>query len=246
MPELEDGRGALACASGMAALHMALLAALLDRRKSVLAADALYGATTNMLMNILEPMGDRSHVSSISATWMRSEQRSPKAKPGCVLMETISNPLLRVGEMDRIAEIARAAGAALMVDNTFATPLLVRPLELGAHLLVHSATKYLAGHGDVLGGVVIADPEHAERVRSLAPHLGSGAGSVRSLSDHARHQDFPAADGAAVRQRLPHRILASSTSTSRACALPGDPAHPDAAVDPPVAARGTVRRDGQL
>ena len=60
-------------------------------------------------------------------------------------------------------ELTRAAGAALLVDNTFATPLLVRPLELGANLSVHSATKFLAGHGDVLGGIIIGDQEHAER-----------------------------------------------------------------------------------
>ena len=68
-------------------------------------------------------------------------------------METISNPLLRVGAIDKIATLTHAAGAALVVDNTFATPLLVRPLELGANIVVHSVTKYLAGHGDVLGGV---------------------------------------------------------------------------------------------
>ena len=134
---------------------MRSLAALLDRRKSVVAANALYGATINMLMNILGAVRRRDHVSSTSAIWTRCEAAIDENKPGCVLMETISNPLLRVGEIDRIAEMARAAGAALVVDNTFATPLLVRPLELGAHIVVHSLTKYLAGHGDVLGGAVI-------------------------------------------------------------------------------------------
>jgi len=66
-----------------------------------------------------------------------------------------------VGEIDRIAEIARQAGAALVVDNTFATPLIQRPLEWGANLVVHSLTKYLAGHGDVLGGVVVSDAGHS-------------------------------------------------------------------------------------
>ena len=93
----------------------------------------------------------------MSAIWTRCARRWRKRKPGCILMETISNPLLRVGQIDKIAEIAREAGAALVVDNTFATPLLVRPLELGAHFSVHSVTKYLAGHGDVLGGVVVTD-----------------------------------------------------------------------------------------
>ena len=82
-------------------------------------------------------------------------------------MESISNPLLRVGEIDAVAAIANDAGAALVVDNTFATPLLVRPLELGAHFSVHSVTKYLAGHGDVLGGAVVTNSAHAESLRFL-------------------------------------------------------------------------------
>ncbi len=85
-------------------------------------------------------------------------------------METISNPLLRVGELDKIAAIARAAGAVLVVDNTFATPLLLRPLELGAGIVVHSATKYLAGHGDVLGGVVVSAPEYTGHRPQPRPH----------------------------------------------------------------------------
>ena len=121
-------------------------------------------------------------------------------------METISNPLLRVGALDRIAEIAREAGAALVVDNTFATPMIVQPLELGAHFSVHSVTKYLAGHGDVLGGAVGSDRRRALRyaANALARHR-PGAGAIRKLPHDARHQDVPAAYGAPVRQRLPHR-----------------------------------------
>src|SRR6202011_1930115 len=91
-----------------------------------------------------------------------------ETQPGCILIETISNPLLRVGQIDQIAEIAREAGAALVVDNTFATPVLVRPLELGAHFAVHSVTKYLGGHGDVLGGIVVSDAEHYNGLRALS------------------------------------------------------------------------------
>ena len=87
-------------------------------------------------------------------------------------METISNPLLRVGQIDRVAEIARAAGAALVVDNTFGTPLLARPLELGADFSVHSLTKYLAGHGDVMGGIVLTGTDHVATLRSLGRTIG--------------------------------------------------------------------------
>ena len=116
----------------------------------------------------------------------------------------------------RSPAIAREAGAALVVDNTFATPLLVRPLELGAHFAVHSVTKYLAGHGDVLGGVVVTDEQHFETLRSAVAHHRPGAGTVRELSDDARHQDLPAAHGAAVRQRLPGGVLAGGASAGGA------------------------------
>ena len=89
-------------------------------------------------------------------------------KPGCVFMESISNPILRVGAIDKIADAAHAAGAALVVDSTFSTPMMVKPLKLGANIVVHSATKYLAGHGDVLGGIVVSDEAHHEIVRTIS------------------------------------------------------------------------------
>ena len=142
----------------MAALHLALLAALLDRPRHVVCADAIYGSTTNMLMSILGPIGVETTFVDI-CDLAAVEAAVAETKPGAILMETVSNPLLRVGELDKIAAIAQASGAVLIVDNTFATPLLMRPLELGAGIVVHSATKYLAGHGDVLGGVVVSAPE---------------------------------------------------------------------------------------
>jgi len=105
--------------------HVALLTALADRRKSVVAADALYGASVGMLMNVLEAHGRSVRFVDI-CDLPAVEKAISEQKPGCVLMETISNPLLRVGQMDRVAQLSKAAGAALVVDNTFATPLLVR------------------------------------------------------------------------------------------------------------------------
>ena len=137
---LESGHGALACASGMAAVHMALLAALTDRRKSVLAANALYGATISLLMNVLEPPAwpcGFADVCDLDA--FRSAVA--ESKPGCVLMETISNPLLRVARSIGSPKWRAPPAPPLMVDNTFATPLLVRPLELGAHFAVHSVDQ---------------------------------------------------------------------------------------------------------
>lgn len=176
---LEGGAGALACASGMSALQLAIQAALIDRRKDVLYAHAIYGATMKLLHDVLEPFGIESSFIDI-CDLRHVEAAIADRKPGCVLMETVSNPILRVGAIDRIAELTKKAGAALIVDNTFATPLLVRPLELGANLVVHSATKYLGGHGDVLGGIIVSDQEHLETVRRLSRVAGPVLGPFES------------------------------------------------------------------
>jgi cystathionine gamma-synthase/methionine-gamma-lyase len=152
-----------------------------------------------------------------------------ESKPGCILMETISNPLLRVGALDRIAEIARDAGAALVVDNTFATPLILRPLELGAHFSVHSLTKYLAGHGDVLGGAVVTDREHLESLRALSRVIGPVLGPFESYLTMRGIKTFPlrmerqCANACRVAQWL------SAHPKVERVHFTGDPSHPDAA-----------------
>jgi cystathionine beta-lyase/cystathionine gamma-synthase len=225
---LESGHGSLACASGMSALHIALLAALADRRKSILAADAIYGATVSLLMKVLEPMGVAVRfvdVCDLSAV----EKAAAEHKPGCILMETVSNPLLRVGPIAGLAKIAKAAGAALVVDNTFATPLLVRPLELGANIVAHSVTKYLAGHGDVLGGVAVSDEAHLETMRSLSRIIGPVLGPFESYLTMRGMKTFPlrmerqCANACRVAS-----WLASHPGIERVY-FPADPAHPDAA-----------------
>jgi cystathionine beta-lyase/cystathionine gamma-synthase len=225
---LESGYGSLACASGMSALHIGVLAALTDRRKSILAADALYGATVSLLMNVLEPMGVAVHfvdVCDLAAV----RKAVAEHKPGCILMETISNPLLRVGSIAGLAEIAKAAGAALVVDNTFASPLLVRPIELGAHIVVHSVTKYLAGHGDVLGGVVVSDQAHLDTIRSLSRILGPVLGPFESYLTMRGIKTFPLRMerqcGNACRVAS---WLAGHPGVERVY-FPADAAHPDAA-----------------
>ena len=229
MVALEGGRGALACSSGMAAMHVAVLAALMDRRKSVLAATALYGANTSLLTKVLEPLGVEINFVDI-CNLDEVREKVAATKPGCVLMETISNPLLRVGAIDRIAELTRAAGAALLVDNTFASPLLVRPLELGAHLSVHSATKFLSGHGDVLGGIIISDQEHAQRVRSLSRTVGPVLGpfeaylTMRGIKTFALRMERQCSNACRIAT-----WLSSHPKVSRVHYL-ADPKHPDAAV----------------
>ena len=225
--ELEGGHGAVACASGMSALHLALLAALLDRPRRVVAANALYGATTNLLMNILGPLGiETTFVDVCDLTAV--EAAVGEAKAGVLLMETVSNPLLRVGAMDKIAEIAKRAGAPVVVDNTFATPLLVRPLELGASIVVHSATKYLAGHGDVLGGVIVAGESHFDTIKILSRTVGPTMSpfesylTMRGIKTLALRVERQCANACKVAS-----WLASHPKVDRVY-FTGDPAHPDA------------------
>ncbi|MDX1981332.1 MAG: PLP-dependent aspartate aminotransferase family protein [Bryobacteraceae bacterium] len=187
---LEGGAGAMACASGMMAIQFALQAALTDRGKRVLAANALYGATINLLHNILEPLGVEIRLVDI-CDLAAVEKAVVEFRPGCVLMETVSNPLLRVGAIDKVAAVAREAGAALVVDNTFATPMLVRPLELGAHMVVHSLTKYLSGHGDVLGGAIIGDAGHMEIVRTMGRTAGPLLGPFEAYLSMRGIKTFP-------------------------------------------------------
>lgn len=176
---LENGHGSLATSSGMAGLQIAFQAALVDRPHTILASDSIYGATVSLLDQVLSPFDVKVKYVNI-CDLAAVEQAIQQHQPGCVFIESVSNPLLRVGEIDRLAELSRAAGAALVVDNTFATPLMIRPLDLGAHIVVHSATKYFAGHGDVLGGIVISDAAHHEAVRSIARIAGPLLGAFES------------------------------------------------------------------
>ncbi len=224
---LESGEGALACSTGMAALNIAILAALVDRRRVLLAANALYGATINMLMKVLEPSG-------VEVVWadfcdeQAVEAAIAEHRPGAMLMETISNPLLRVAPLDRIAALANAAGAQLIVDSTFSTPLITRPLEFGAHFVVHSLTKYLSGHGDVLGGLVVANEPNLVPLRSLAKALGPLLGpfeaylAMRGIKTFPLRMQRQCANAAVVA-----RWLAAHPRVARVY-YPGDPNHPDA------------------
>lgn len=176
---LENGHGSLATASGMSAVQIALQAALLDRPHSIVASSSIYGATVGLLDQVLGPYDVKVKYVDV-CNLPELERAITERQPGCIFLEGVSNPLLRVARIDKIAGMARQAGASLIVDNTFATPLLFRPLELGANIVVHSATKYLAGHGDVLGGIVVSDEAHDAAVRRLSRIVGPLLGPFES------------------------------------------------------------------
>jgi cystathionine gamma-synthase/methionine-gamma-lyase len=226
--DLENGAGTLTCSSGMAAVYTAVNTALVDRRRNVIAAIGLYGATVGMLTNLLEPAG--VHVRFVDVCNLDALKAAvAEEKPGAIVIESISNPLLRVAEIDKVAEIAREAGAALIVDNTFATPLLLRPIELGANFVVHSLTKYLAGHGDVMGGSVTADAAHLDHLRAYGRLVGPLLGPFECYLTMRGIKTFPL--------RMERHCSNACHVASWLAAHPGvekvnfpaDPSHPDAA-----------------
>ncbi|MGH9483160.1 MAG: trans-sulfuration enzyme family protein, partial [Terriglobales bacterium] len=163
--------GALSFGSGMAALHAAILASGVVAGDAIVCSQEIYGGTIGLLMNVLAPLGITVRSADLNR---RPEMEAALSGPGArlVVVETISNPLLRVLDLAETAEIAHAAGAKLLVDATFTSPVLAQPLALGADYVVHSATKYLGGHGDVTGGVVAARAAELATLDSLRKLVG--------------------------------------------------------------------------
>ena len=154
---LEGARGAISFGSGMAALHSALLV-FARQGAEVVAADQLYGVTRTLLGLLSQTMGLRIHYADfLNPDAVR--RVTADVGPACLLCEVLTNPLSRIVPLKEIAAIAREAGTGLVIDNTFATPFLLRPLDHGADLVVHSTTKFLNGHGDALGGILLGSPE---------------------------------------------------------------------------------------
>jgi O-acetylhomoserine (thiol)-lyase len=151
MLALEGGVDAIACASGMAAVSMALLA-LLQSGDELIAGSGLFGGTLDLFADF-EAFGVKTiYLESVTATAV-AEAITPQTK--AIFAEYIGNPKLDVVDIPAVAQVAHAHGIPLIIDSTTATPVLVRPLELGAHVVVHSSSKYINGSGDAISGVII-------------------------------------------------------------------------------------------
>jgi len=173
--ELESGEAAHAFASGMAALHAAFLAAGVRAGTTVVAGLDLYGATYSLLNLLFRELGASLAVVDVNDL-TAVEQAILQTGAVAVVAETISNPLLRVADLTELAALAHRHQAQLVIDNTFATPLLCNPLCHGADFVVHSATKYIAGHGDVMAGVVVTSAEGRRRLYELNKLVGGVLG----------------------------------------------------------------------
>ena len=178
--DLEGGIRGLAFASGMAATSTIL--ELLDSGSHVVAGDDLYGGSFRLFHGV------RERSSNLSFTFVPLEEPDSlraaiRPETRMIWVETPTNPMLKIVDIAAAADIAREQGALLVVDNTFATPLLQRPLELGADIVMHSATKYLNGHSDIIGGVAVVrhDEELAERLWYLLNSTGGIQGPFDSF-----------------------------------------------------------------
>jgi cystathionine beta-lyase/cystathionine gamma-synthase len=172
---LEGAESAQAYSSGMAAMHAALLVAGAKAGASVVAALDVYGATFSLLQRLLTTLGvsvDFVNIDRLDEV----EAAIKKSSAALLVAETISNPLLKVADVPSLAGLAHRHGAAFVLDNTFASPYLFNPLKHGVDFVVHSATKYLSGHGDVLAGVIATSGENQVKLNDLNKLVGGVLG----------------------------------------------------------------------
>jgi cystathionine gamma-synthase len=215
---LEGGARCLAFASGMAASDC-LIRAVCRPGDHVLIPDDAYGGTFRLFDKVLADYGLSYQPVPMSDT--TAVRAALAARPvRMVWVETPTNPLLSIADIAALHHLATAAGALLVVDNTFASPYLQQPLALGADAVVHSTTKYIGGHSDVVGGaVVVADPELGERLYFLRNAVGSAP--LRRVAHTAGRQNPRRADGPALCERGPDCRHAGAASGRRRGVLPG-------------------------
>jgi cystathionine beta-lyase/cystathionine gamma-synthase len=173
---LEGAEAAVATSSGMSAISTALLS-VLGAGDHLLAQDTLYGGTHDLLTRDLPRLG--IEVTFVDPQAPRSWDSQVKRNTRAVYFETLTNPLLQVADLEAAGAFARGRGLVALIDNTFATPVAFRPLEHGFDLVLHSATKYLNGHSDLIAGAVMGSAARIEAVKHKLDHLGG------SLDPHA-------------------------------------------------------------
>jgi cystathionine gamma-synthase len=175
--DLEGAQAGLSFSTGMSAIHTTLFALLDPGQRAVSIRDA-YGATYLHFTQILPRFGIKCEVCETTD----EAQILNEINKGCdvLYLETPTNPLLRVVDLKKLSEAAHTVGAKVIVDNTFATPINQHPIELGADLVIHSATKYLSGHNDLTGGVVVGSADLIEKIYKYRELTGPGLGPRRA------------------------------------------------------------------
>ena len=214
---LEEAPASVCFATGLAA-ETALLLALLRAGDHVVLGEAIYGGTVRLVSQVLAPLGiDATFVDSTDVGQVRAAIGD---RTRLVFIETPANPTLALTDIAEVARITRAAGAVLAVDNTFLTPVLQRPLELGADVSVYSTTKHIEGHSTALGGAITSRDEGLlDRVRFI--RKSTGAIQAPPAVAHGAWARRCRCGCGALRERLPHRTMAGGPPAGVACQLPG-------------------------
>lgn len=221
---LEGGRFGLAFASGMAAIDTLLR--LVGPGERVICGNDLYGGTFRLFDKVIAATGVRfTYVDTVDLDAVRAALAEGPAQ--LVWLETPTNPLLRLSDITAVSELAHAAGAWVAVDNTFATPVLQQPLALGADAVVHSTTKYLGGHSDVVGGAIIVnDTARYEQLKFLQNAVGAVPGpmdcflTLRGLKTLALRMQAHSRNGATIARYLEQHPAVASV------VYPGLESHP--------------------
>jgi cystathionine gamma-synthase/methionine-gamma-lyase len=236
MANLEGGEAAYAFASGMAAMHAAILAAGVRAGSTVVAGLDVYGATYALLNRLMAELGAAVHLVDV-ADLAAVEAALAEFRPVLLVAETISNPLLKVVDAPTLANLTHRYETQFLLDNTFASPYLFNPLAHGADFVVHSATKYIGGHGDVMAGVVVTSAANRRKLYDLTLMVGAILGpfeawlalrGLKTLPLRVRKQFDNAARIAAwlLEQpqiaRVNHPSLAAHPQHQLACQLFGE------------------------
>jgi methionine-gamma-lyase len=225
--ELEGAEAGFALGSGMAAIHGAV-ASLVRAGDRIVCSSAVYGSTRALFASVLSRQ-------AVETVWVDPTDHDAVAHAlasgaRVLYLETISNPTMVVPDLPALAELAHAHGATVVVDNTFASPYLCRPIELGADLVVESATKWLGGHSDVVAGVVCGDRDRMRAVRALQTDLGAIIAPfaaflvLRGIQTLHVRMDRHSESALAIARFLEQQDVV------RRVYYPGLPSHPQAAV----------------
>ncbi len=224
---LEGASWAVVCGSGMAALS-ALLLATVEQGGRIVASNRLYGRTTQLLHDELARFGVQT--TFVDTSDLSQVEKALDAPARLLLVETLSNPLLRTGDVEALAGLAHARGCRLLVDNTFATPVLTRPLDLGADFVMESLTKMIGGHSDVTLGLACGKADMLAEVSRIASIWGLASNpfdcwlAERGLATLPLRMRAASANAAALAD-----WLATQPGVTRVV-YPGRPDHPDHAL----------------
>ncbi|HVE63197.1 MAG TPA: aminotransferase class I/II-fold pyridoxal phosphate-dependent enzyme [Mycobacteriales bacterium] len=226
---LEGAEAGQPFASGMAAISTTLLG-LLNAGDHVVAQAELYGGTFALLSSVLPRFGitctlvpKRDGVETSS----RDVAAAVRPETALIYAETVANPTMSVADLPGLSAVARAAGVSLVVDSTFASPVVCRPMEWGADLVVHSATKYIGGHSDSSGGVVVGGAELVSRVRAMRAELGAMLSPDEAFLLHRGLQTLPLRVERHSTSALAFATAMAAHPSVASVMYPGLSSHPD-------------------